>query len=84
MTAKSELRNKNENDLKMEDVESGLSIRDETDDEFINDIREETDVEALPVLTRDKLVKIFKKNKEFAMMLLWAPLGTFGHFLLFF
>ena len=63
MTAKSELRNKNENDLKMEDVESGLSIRDETDDEFINDITEETDVEALPVLTRDKLVKIFKKNK---------------------
>ena len=76
MTAKSELRNKNENDLKMEDVESGLSIRDETDDEFINDIREETDVEALPVLTRDKLVKIFKKNKEFAMMLLSAPLHS--------
>ena len=61
---------KNENDLEISDVESGLSIRDFGEND---DIIEETesngdDIErpmtAVPVLTKDKLVSFLKLKPE--------------------
>ena len=60
---KSEMLPKNENDMTMEDLESGLSIRDEDDpeleDTFKDDI-EAGDIDAF-VITKDALVSISKR-----------------------
>ena len=57
---KSDMLLKNENDLKMEDLESGLSIRDEDDqenDEVFKDDIEAGDIDAF-VITKDALVSL--------------------------
>ena len=60
MVARNEIQSMNENDLTMEDIESGLSIRDE--DEYVpndfgqNDL-EVGDIDAF-VITKDALVSM--------------------------
>ena len=57
---KSDMLPKNENDLKMEDLESGLSIREEEDSELEDNFKDDIeagDIDAF-VITKDALVSI--------------------------
>ena len=58
LVARNEMRAKNENDLEVTDVESGLSIQDENIENIDETFSMEEDIETpVPILTRDKLVR---------------------------
>ena len=58
LVARNEMRAKNENDLEVTDVESGLSIQDVNVEEADQTLSFDENIETpVPVLTRDKLVR---------------------------
>ena len=76
MHVQSEMLPKNENDMKMEDVESGLSIRDEDDQGSVQGDIEMGDMDAF-VITKDALVTFKQFHKNLFLQLVFCITFSF-------